>query len=306
MSKIRINESDNPPNKVTVSGDSTVVKVTDTTETFTIKVGADQGPQGTQGEQGVQGDQGNVGATGATGAVGATGATGAVGATGSFNEYVASFNGATGAIEGVASVNGSTGAVSNVALTTGATFSGQVTFQEPVIIDDNFLYINGAMVHGGDSDTKMTFGTDSITFRAGGQNYMIIDHSSESVNFNDKEVEKPEFKDYSESVHANGTISGSTYGFDFTNGNVQTATIGTGGIIVSFLNPAGVVGSAASMTLILENGGTATGISWGSSSVQWPGGTAPSLSSPGMDVLSFLTPNQGATYYGFVGGINFS
>ena len=282
MSKIRINESDNPPNKVTVSGDSTVVKVTDTTETYTIKVG-----------QGLDGSQGAAGATGATGA------------TGSFNEYVASFNGATGAIEGVASVNGSTGAVSNVALTTGATFSGQVTFQEPVIIDDNFLYINGAMVHNDDGDTKMTFGTDSITFRAGGANYMIINHSDESVDFNNKEVKKPEFKDYSESVHANGTISGSTYGFDFENGNVQTATIGTGGIIVSFLNPpAG--GPAGSMTLILENGGTAAGISWGSSSVQWPGGTAPSLSSPGMDVLSFLTPNAGATYYGFVGGINFS
>ena len=76
------------------------------------------GPTGATGAQGIQGIQGNTGATGPDGAkgedgaqgpIGPTGPTGANGVTGPVGDYVESFNGATGAVEGVSSVNGMTG-----------------------------------------------------------------------------------------------------------------------------------------------------------------------------------------------------
>ena len=334
MSKIRINESDNPPNKVTLSGDSTVVKVTDNTETYVIKVGANQGPQGAQGAMG------NTGATGSFSEyVGSfNGSTGAL-------EGVSSFNGSTGAVEGVASVNGSTGSVSNVALTTGATFSGIAVFGATAEFDGNILVaedkviqiggdteklifnggssridiVAGNIIVGsgagsallnsaGDGDTVIRYENDKISFEAGGTTNIEFTGTAgitfgSNIDVNDYEIKGAELKDYSETVFANGNISGAV-SIDMAMGNVQTAKCSTGSCTIAFSNPP-LDGIAGSVTLILEDGGTGSGVVW-HSSVAWPGGTAPTLTSPGMDVLSFLTPNAGVTYYGFVGGINFS
>jgi len=58
----------------------------------------DRGSTGSTGATGDTGDTGSTGATGATGATGSTGAVGATGATGPVEEFVASFNGLTGAV----------------------------------------------------------------------------------------------------------------------------------------------------------------------------------------------------------------
>lgn len=65
--------------------------------------------------------------------------------------------------------------------------------------------------------------------------------------------------------------------------------------------------SVASFTLVLIADGTARTVIWGGS-VNWPGGSAPTLTSTPagkLDVLSFITLNSGTTWYGFVGGQNF-
>jgi hypothetical protein len=77
------------------------------------------GPTGPQGEQGIQGDTGPTGATGATGPTGPTGPLP--------TDYVASFNGVTGAITGVNSVNGATGTVTGLAPTASPAFTGSPT-----------------------------------------------------------------------------------------------------------------------------------------------------------------------------------
>jgi hypothetical protein len=62
---------------------------------------ANQGARGIPGATGSGGSTGSTGATGSTGSTGATGATGAVGATGAtgpVEQFVASFNGLTGAV----------------------------------------------------------------------------------------------------------------------------------------------------------------------------------------------------------------
>jgi hypothetical protein len=65
------------------------------------------------GPTGPTGTTGSTGATGTAGSTGSTGPTGPTGPTGSTpTNYVASFNGATGAVTGVSSIGGSTGALS--------------------------------------------------------------------------------------------------------------------------------------------------------------------------------------------------
>jgi hypothetical protein len=60
--------------------------------------------------------------------------------------------------------------------------------------------------------------------------------------------------------------------------------------------------------MIITNGGLMTGAgmtAW-SGSIKWPGGVKTVLTSSGVDVVSFVTPDAGTTIYGFVGGLGFS
>jgi len=59
-------------------------------------------------------------------------------------------------------------------------------------------------------------------------------------------------------------------------------------------------GVAASFLLQLTNGGAFTTTWW--SGIKWPGGTPPTLSTSGVDVLGFYTANAGTTWYGFLMG----
>lgn len=61
-------------------------------------------------------------------------------------------------------------------------------------------------------------------------------------------------------------------------------------------------GRAATVTLILDAASTAT-LTW--TNVQWPGGTEPTWST-GTDIVSFVTTDAGTTWYGFLGGLDFS
>lgn len=121
------------------------------------------------------------------------------------------------------------------------------------------------------------------------------------VNMIDNELSRPKLKDYGETVNAIGTITSDTT-VNFENGNVQTVTV-NGGCTFSFSNPPSS-GVAGTVTLILTNGGSQS-VSF-HSSVKWPGDVAPTLTTSGVDILSFLTTDAGSNIYGFVGGINFS
>jgi hypothetical protein len=75
-----------------------------------------------------------------------------------------------------------------------------------------------------------------------------------------------------------------------------------GAATIAFSNPP--ASNAFGFTLTTVNAG-AFAITW-PASVDWPGGTAPVLTSAGTDVLTFFTFNGGTTYYGFVVGKNIS
>jgi hypothetical protein len=79
---------------------------------------------------------------------------------------------------------------------------------------------------------------------------------------------------------------------DLSLGNVFTKTIsGATTLTVSNAPTSGVV---AYMVLELTDGGSAT-VTW-FSGVKWAGGTAPTLTSAGKDIISFYTHDGGVTW----------
>jgi hypothetical protein len=121
------------------------------------------------------------------------------------------------------------------------------------------------------------------------------------LDLSDGVLQKPELKDYSEAVNAIGSTGGGTQDIDMTLGNVVTATVDTSANTFTFSNPP-ASGKAGSFTLILTNGGSQT-VNW-PAAVDWAGGTAPTLTTAGVDVLTFTTVDGGTTWYGFAAGLD--
>jgi len=117
----------------------------------------------------------------------------------------------------------------------------------------------------------------------------------------DEEISRPKFKDYSETINALGDVGGGTDAIDFTAGNVVSATVSTGAQTFTFTNPP-ADGVSGSFTLFLTNGGSQT-VNW-PGAVDWAGGDAPSLTSSGVDVLTFTTLDAGTIWYGFAAGLD--
>ena len=88
-----------------------------------------------------------------------------------------------------------------------------------------------------------------------------------------------------------GNVSGAET-VDLNDGEMFTATA-TGNVTWAFSN---VRGSGGGFVLILTDGGNFTQ-TW-PASVDWPGATAPTLTSNGVDVLVFITDDGGATWRG--------
>lgn len=110
-----------------------------------------------------------------------------------------------------------------------------------------------------------------------------------------------QIRNYSETVVAGGNITG-TKAFSCADGNIHTATV-TGAVTVSFTNVPSA-GQAGSIMLILTNGGSAA-VTW-PAAVKWPSGSAPALTSSGVDLLIFTTVDGGTTWYSAMGATNLS
>ncbi|MCH7486224.1 MAG: hypothetical protein IIC04_04475, partial [Proteobacteria bacterium] len=116
-------------------------------------------------------------------------------------------------------------------------------------------------------------------------------------NYQDRVLQRPEIKDYGETVNALGDLGGGTDDIDITLGNVVTATVSTSTQTFTFSNPP-ASGTGGSFTLILTNGGSQT-VNW-PASVDWAGGTAQTLTTTGVDILTFVTVDGGTTWHGMV------
>jgi len=114
-------------------------------------------------------------------------------------------------------------------------------------------------------------------------------------NFADNIIQRSLLKDTGEVRVALGDLGGGTDDIDLSLGNVFSATVSTGTQTLTFSNPS-PSGNACTFMLILTNGGSQTVNFPGS--VDFPGGTAPTLTAAGVDILVFTTIDGGTIYHG--------
>lgn len=114
-------------------------------------------------------------------------------------------------------------------------------------------------------------------------------------------------KTYSETASTTTTSSG-TQAIDLSGGLTHTITLNNSITTFSFTNVPGTSGDAVGVTLILVQGtGGNKTITW-PSGYKWQGGLAPTLSSTegDIDIVTFLTIDDGTVWYGSTVGLDFS
>jgi hypothetical protein len=111
----------------------------------------------------------------------------------------------------------------------------------------------------------------------------------------DQTITAVNLKDYGEVTNALGDLGGGTDAIDLPAGNSVSATVSTGTQTFTFTNPT-ASDEGCGFTLVLTNGGSQT-VNW-PASVDWPAGTAPTLTASGVDILTFWTIDGGTIWHG--------
>mgnify|MGYP003149898870 FL=1 len=112
-------------------------------------------------------------------------------------------------------------------------------------------------------------------------------------------TKKLKTQEQTEIVNAVGTVSTAT-AINFESGNVVTAVLASGGSF-TISNPP-TTGTYGKFKFILTNGGTVAD-PW-HASVKFAGGTTPTLTTSGIDILTFETIDAGANWYAVVEGLD--
>ena len=113
----------------------------------------------------------------------------------------------------------------------------------------------------------------------------------------DNEISRVNLKDYGEVTNAIGSTGGGTQDIDLTLGNNVVATVDTSANTFTFIKPT-ASDELCGYTLFLTNGGSQT-VNW-PATVDWAGGTAPTLTTSGIDILVFITTDGGTIWHGMV------
>lgn len=128
---------------------------------------------------------------------------------------------------------------------------------------------------------------DGLTFNAGGK--LVVDDTVLRTN---KEQTITATKTFNIGYFGK-TVAVNAMDIRPVDGAVFTKTVTANTTFTISGTPSNV---AACFTLVLTNGGSHT-VTW-PSSVKWTEGTPPELIAAGIDVITFITPNGGTTWYG--------
>ena len=120
-----------------------------------------------------------------------------------------------------------------------------------------------------------------------------------ATNLQDNDLQRPTLLDYCVKGSALGSV-GTLATVDMTAANFFSATLGSA-TTFAFTNPC-TSGNFGGFVLELTNGGAFT-VTY-PASVDFVGGTAPTLTAAGVDQLVFTTRDAGTTYLGFVAGLD--
>lgn len=129
----------------------------------------------------------------------------------------------------------------------------------------------------------------------------VAQNWSAGQNFQDNYLQRVNLKDYGEVTNAIGSTGGGTQDIDLSLGNSVSATVDTSANTFTFSNPT-ASDEQNGFVLYLTNGGSQT-VNW-PASVDFAGGTAPTLTTAGVDVLVFTTIDAGTRWYGFAAGLD--
>jgi hypothetical protein len=152
---------------------------------------------------------------------------------------------------------------------------------------------NTVDIAGGTGIDTVASATDTVTVSVDSNVCML----NATANFADNIIQRPIIKDYGETHNAIGDTGGGTDAIDLSSGNVVSATVSTGTQTFTFTNPTASA-NGCSFLLLLTNGGSQT-VNW-PASVDWAGGTAPTLTASGTDILVFTTVNGGTLWHGAI------
>jgi hypothetical protein len=197
----------------------------------------------------------------------------------------------------VTSVSG-TGTVNGITLTGTVTSSGNITLGGTLANVDLTSQITGTLpvANGGTGGTTST-GTGAVVLAASPTLTGTL--TTAAISMADNLLTRPTLKDYAIEGSAIGN-TGATRTFDLSVANFFSATLDQA-CTFTFSNPP-ASGDFGAFVLELTNGGAFT-ITY-PASVDFPGGTAPTLTASGKDQLVFTTRDGGTTYFAFVAGLD--
>ena len=189
---------------------------------------------------------------------------------------------------------------------------GDVGIGDPNNVDSGYalLYNAAAGYLDGGNSTLTNFGTGSfnglLTASAGisvsGATAAIFNGT---VSCNSNTIYKPTLQYYNE-VLASPTISANVLTLDLSTAQMFTVSLNANITTFTISNTPATANRSIGFTLIFTADGTARTVTWGAA-VKWANNDPPTLTSTNgkKDILSFVSPDGGTNWYGFIGGLNF-
>ena len=178
---------------------------------------------------------------------------------------------------------------------------GKIAFQAPdEATGTDAILVAAAIQARSEGDFSSSNNATSIDFMTGLSGVAATRMSLSSagtLNLNDNILQRANLQDYGEVTNAIGATGGGTQDIDLTLGNNVVATVDTNANTFTFSNPT-ASDELCGFTLFLTNGGSQT-VNW-PGTVDWAGGTAPTLTESGLDILVFVTTDGGTIWHGMV------
>ena len=125
------------------------------------------------------------------------------------------------------------------------------------------------------------------------------------VDMNFNTLYEPTLRYYNE-VLASPAITANVLTLDLSTAQMFTVSLNANITTFTISNTPVTANRSIGFTLIFTADGTARTVTWGAA-VKWANNDPPALTSTNAkkDILSFVSPDGGTTWYGFIGGLNF-
>ena len=195
--------------------------------------------------------------------------------------------------------------------------TGVFTFDGSVTVGGAIGTTNSTVNLLNTTATTINLGGAATTFNIGGASSATINlgktDGTTVIDLNSCALREVDLRSYFETKGTVTYTGGMTQdlSFDLSTGNVFVYTTTGTVTTLSVTNIPSKANTAVGFTIVLTCGNALYGVtfdSFTSGSAVWAGGTPPTASSTvgRTDIVSYVTYNGGTTWYGMVGGLNFS